>query len=122
MNQVPNRILPQSALDFLDDIKVRELAVSRMADEIADLCFDGANFDIINAKRLALLQIKETIEMDIAGIARATEKTSTLLEKIIGLNDNLFALYASSLGKNDIVDDVIGRYGCRTEDFYGEEY
>ena len=116
------RLLPKSGSKFLADLEKRARLVSLMADEIADELFGGeANFDTMKVRRAALSALKETVDMDVAGMILAMERISKPLETIDKLNRHLCVLYAAHEGENRFVDCMIGRWGARTDSFFGEE-
>ncbi len=123
------RILPQSGIDFLNDLESREKALSKILDDISDACFSGtATLDEIIAKRNAFFDLMETIEMDIGGMIREMDLVKNRFNFFAEMLNPLLALFAGSvetekdiLKTGDVIYLAVNRNGIRYNHFYDED-
>lgn len=104
------------------ELRSMAIGISRKADEIADMCFNGsADLNAVLREREGVSKNLKIFFAEIDLHIKEISELSSAIMQIYEMNSCLVSIYASAHNNNDVSLAEMGHQGCRTEDFFGKE-
>ena len=116
------RMLPDSAIEFLEGLEMMAKEAAREADMCADACFSGAaSFEFVRESRIKFLRLKKWVEMDIDGMILYMSGIKDKLDQINRLNQSVTCLYAQAHDEEEFIDYELRRGGINADSWFPED-